>query len=387
MSDIKDILKDTFGFNDFREGQKEIIDSILSDKSTIVVKSTGFGKTLCFQLPHMYRPRGLVIVVSPLVALMIDQVNKSPGVSYMLNRTVYSFEKKDILEELKLNKVDYLYLSPEQLYKYKDIILKLKIDYVVIDEAHCIDLWSEFRLFYTKIRECIPLRVPIHLFSASLPDQSLKFVLDSLKISDYNLFKGSIYKSNLRLSILNVIDKDSKVLEYVKSYENLKGIIYCNTISDCKNLSKFLLKEGISNYVYYSKVDDRDKEKILYEFKNTAKLLICTNAFGMGVDIPDIRYVIHYSLPVSVLDYYQEIGRAGRDGLDSDCIVLYTENDRVKGVFQTSIFNGMSHRPLKTDECRCRWRTLGDYFGESLSDCGTCDVCKLNRYRNVFKTR
>lgn len=334
------ILKQFFNFDSFREKQKEIIDTLLINKKhTLVVMPTGGGKSLCYQIPALCFEGG-TLVISPLIALMQDQVDvlrKKNIPANFINSTVNKSDKEKRLQQFIEGKIKLLYVTPER-FRNKDFNIKIKeadISLLAIDEAHCISEWGhDFRPDYSRIgefRKLINNPLTIALTATATPDVQ-KDIIHKLLIEDDEIiiFNEGIERPNLRLEVRDVFDDKEKTseIEIVLNIYKGSGIIYFSLIQTLEKFSEILERKKINHEIYHGKLPDRERKRIQRKFlEGEEKLILATNAFGMGIDKANIRFVIHYELPSSIESYYQEIGRAGRDGEDSLCLLLYNSED------------------------------------------------------------
>ncbi|MEE4365228.1 MAG: DNA helicase RecQ [Desulfotignum sp.] len=392
-----EILKSIFGYDDFRPLQKEIIDHILEKNDTLVVLPTGGGKSLCYQLPALVFD-GLTIVVSPLISLMKDQVDQlgEMGISAVcLNSSLSPEQYRHHVSLIQQGRVKLLYIAPESLVRPQilEMLHAVAVDCLAIDEAHCISAWGhDFRPEYrhlAQIRQQFPKAV-CTAFTATATPAVQKDIQTSLGFSQDNgfrLFIGSFDRKNL---VIRVMFKDNplqQALDFLASHKDDSGIIYCLSRKQVENLSNQLAARGFSVRPYHAGLDDTARNRFQTEFiKDDVRIVVATIAFGMGIDKPNVRFVLHYDLPKSVENYYQEIGRAGRDGLDAECLLLFSHADipRLKSLVtsQDEQRNRAAWfhledmvRFAETEDCRKK-RLLA-YFGETASqnDCGMCDNC------------
>ncbi|MGM0393479.1 MAG: DNA helicase RecQ [Thermodesulfobacteriota bacterium] len=392
-----EILKTVFGYDDFRPLQQEIIDHILKKKDTLVVLPTGGGKSLCFQLPALMF-EGLTIVVSPLISLMKDQVDQlgEMGVfAVCLNSSLPSDQYRHHVSLIRQHRVKLLYIAPESLVRPQilDMLKAVTVDCLAIDEAHCISAWGhDFRPEYrhlAQIRQQFP-KAACAAFTATATPAVQKDIQTSLGFSHdtgFKAFIGSFDRENL---LIRVMFKDTplqQTLDFLRSHKEDSGIIYCLSRKQVEALSSQLAARGFSVRSYHAGLDDADRHRFQTEFiRDDVRIMVATIAFGMGIDKPNVRFVLHYDLPKSVENYYQEIGRAGRDGLESECLLLFSHGDipRLK-----SLVTGPDEQRNRAawfhleDMVRfaeaedCRKKLLLAYFGETAKhdDCGICDNC------------
>ncbi len=392
-----EILKTIFGYNDFRPLQKEIIDHILAKKDTLVVLPTGGGKSLCFQLPALVFD-GLTIVVSPLISLMKDQVDQlqEMGVSAVcLNSSLAPDQYRHHVSLIRQNRVKLLYIAPESLVRPQilDMIDAVTVDCLAIDEAHCISAWGhDFRPEYrhlTQIRSRFP-EAACAAFTATATPAVQKDIQASLGFSrdtGFKAFIGSFDRENLLIRVLFKEAPLQQTLEFLNTHKQDSGIIYCLSRKQVETLSAQLADRGFSVRPYHAGLTDEDRHRFQTEFiRDDVRIMVATIAFGMGIDKPNVRFVVHYDLPKSVENYYQEIGRAGRDGLDAECLLLFSHGDipRLKTLVTTP--DEQQNRAARfhlEDMVRfaeaedCRKKRLLAYFGETAKydDCGMCDNC------------
>lgn len=394
MKEIQLLLKKFFGYTSFRPLQGEIIQRILEKKDTLVLMPTGGGKSICFQLPAIYLP-GTAIVVSPLIALMKDQVggllaNGIPAAA--LNNMIPEEERQRIKQLCIQGKIKLLYISPEKLAGELHWLLpRMDLSLIAIDEAHCISHWGhDFRPEYTQLsalKEHFP-QVPIVALTATADKVTRSDIITQLKLHEPEVFVSSFDRPNLSLTIrrgLNKKEKTAAIVHFIHSHRGQSGIVYCLSRNSTEKLADELQSFGIKTVAYHAGLAPAVREKAQDDFINDRVNVVCaTVAFGMGIDKSNVRWVIHYNMPGSIENYYQEIGRAGRDGMKSDTLLFYSVADLLvlrrfaeeSGQQETNLqkLNRM-RRYCEADICRRR--ILLSYFGEEADhDCGNCDVCK-----------
>ena len=391
---IHELLKRHYGYDTFRPQQEAIIRNALEGKDSLVLMPTGGGKSLCYQIPALALP-GTAIVISPLISLMKDQVEtlKSNGIeAEALNSnndtTMDTIIRRKCIEgQLKL-----LYISPEKLLSETDFLLKhINISLFAIDEAHCISQWGhDFRPEYTqlgKLRESFP-RVPIMALTATADKITRRDILKQLQIEGCKEFVSSFDRPNLSLSVKRGYKEKEKlsfIQNFIKARPLEAGIIYCLSRKSTEKVAEHLRRMGIQALPYHAALSPRDRSQAQELFKNDQVQVICaTVAFGMGIDKSNVRWVIHYNMPKSIESFYQEIGRAGRDGANAETILFYSLGD----IVQLSEFAKQSgQQDINFDKLRrmqeyaessiCRRRILLNYFGEQMDhDCGNCDICQ-----------
>jgi len=328
-------LKKYFGFDKLKPEQELIIDSILDGNDTIGLLPTGFGKSITFQLPSLIF-EGITIVISPLVALMADQVNnlKKKGIrAEFINSLLDNDEKNRIYKKLRYGLIDILYVSAERLENeyFLRIILNLNISLIVCDEAHTV-LWSEdFRLSIGKINQFVyklKNRPVLLALTATATSQTVNKIIDCIGLKNPKIIKALFDRENIYYDVIRTDKKLNELIGFVSKHKNELGIIYCLTIKNCKYVYNYLKEMGFNVGYYYGTLDSDEKEYMQNNFSNhNLKIMVCTNAFGMGIDIPDIRYVIEYDLPSSIEDFLQQTGRASRDGKEAIALLLFSLED------------------------------------------------------------
>ncbi|MCF8069862.1 MAG: DNA helicase RecQ [Desulfobacterales bacterium] len=388
------ILKTVFGYDEFRPLQSDIIQNVLNRKYTLVIMPTGGGKSLCYQIPALIFD-GLTVVVSPLISLMTDQVEQlvELGVpALFLNSTLSNEEYSKNISLVKQNKVKLLYLAPEALLKpgLLDMLTSVKVDCLTIDEAHCISEWGhDFRPEYRQladVRKYFKNSVCMALTATATP-RVQKDIKNSLNFESSNEYIGSFNRVNLFINIIPKADPNEQTISFLKQYPDQSGIIYCFSRKQVDNLCDNLTGEGFSVRPYHAGLSDEDRKKNQELFiKDDVQIIVATIAFGMGINKPNVRFVIHYDLPKSIENYYQEIGRAGRDGLRSECLLLFSYADIRKIKFfinqkqddEKRIANIHLNALLQFAETDiCRRIPLLTYFGETFcpKHCEMCDNC------------
>jgi ATP-dependent DNA helicase RecQ len=396
-STIHDYLKKYFGFDVFKGNQEDIIKNVLAGKDTFVLMPTGGGKSLCYQLPAVMG-EGTAIVISPLIALMKNQVDAmrnfstNDDVAHFLNSSLTKTEiqrvKKDVLE----HQTKLLYVAPESLTKEENIefLKNIRISFYAVDEAHCISEWGhDFRPEYRRIRPIIDTigRSPIIALTATATPKVQHDIQKNLGILDAGVFKSSFNRPNLYYEVKSKQDVTKEIIKYIKNNAGKSGIIYCLSRKKVEEMAEVLKVNGIKALPYHAGMDSAtrtlNQDKFLME---EADVIVATIAFGMGIDKPDVRFVIHYDIPKSLEGYYQETGRAGRDGGEGNCIAYYSYNDIVK------LEKFMQGKPIAEQEIGkqllletvsyaessvCRRKLLLHYFGEEYEkeNCEACDNC------------
>ena len=390
------VLKEYYGYDSFRERQEEIITSILDGKDVVTIMPTGGGKSICYQVPALILD-GLTIVISPLISLMKDQVDniKNMGIkSAYINSTLSENEIKSILNDVIKNEVKILYVAPERLEstEFLNLITRVKISQIAVDEAHCISQWGhDFRSSYRRISKFIDLlvyRPIITAFTATATEEVRRDIINLLRLNEPKIFITGFDRKNLKITIEKAVVKKQYILDYINSSEGASGIIYCATRKDVDIIYEMLIANNIKGERYHAGLNDEERrlaqERFIYD---QANVMVATNAFGMGIDKPDIRYVIHYNMPKSLEGYYQEIGRAGRDGEESECIMLFSPSDvqTQRYIIDIGTSNGVRKEKeyaklqtmvnlIYTQECYRKY--ILNYFGEEYEgNCNKCSNC------------
>ena len=389
---IEESLKHNFGFNSFRPMQEKIVKAVLKKQDCLVIMPTGGGKSLCYQLPATVFP-GITIVVSPLIALMKDQVEglveNGIKASY-INSSLETNEIEDIMTDAKKGEIKMLYVSPEKLLSnsFQYFLHDLDISLFAIDEAHCISSWGhDFRKEYTQLGKLKQFfsKIPIIALTATADKITRKDIASQLNLKDPKIFLSSFDRPNLKLTVLPAQKRMQSIINFVKKRDGQSGIIYCLSRKQTEKVSSALQAENISADHYHAGMQAHERSRVQENFiYGKTNIIVATIAFGMGIDKSNVRFVIHHNLPKNIEGYYQEIGRAGRDGMPSETILFYTFSDVVllkkfasesgQATLQLAKLERMQQY---ADALICRRRILLSYFGEHLDkDCQNCDVCE-----------
>lgn len=395
--ELKDYLKKYFGFDSFKGNQEIIIKNILNQRDTFVLMPTGGGKSLCYQMPALIQ-EGTAIIISPLIALMKNQVDVMRGISdvegvaHFLNSSLSKSEIQEVKDDILKGTTKMLYVAPESLTKEENIqfLRQTKVSFYAIDEAHCISEWGhDFRPEYRRIRDIVEEigRAPIVALTATATPKVQSDILKSLGIPDADVFKSSFNRPNLYYEVRPKVEPNREIIKFIKNNEGKSGIIYCLSRKKVEELAEILQANGIMAAPYHagleSSVRSENQDKFL---KEEITVIVATIAFGMGIDKPDIRFVIHYDMPKSLEGYYQETGRAGRDGGEGRCIAFYSYKDIqmlekfMQGKPQSEIEIGrllLTETVTYAELAMCRRKHLLKYFGEDYTqdNCGCCDNC------------
>ncbi len=391
-------LKEYFGFSSFKGNQEAVIRNVLEGNDTFVLMPTGGGKSLCYQLPALLM-EGVAIVISPLIALMKNQVDSmrtfsdNPGIAHFLNSSLNKTAVQQVRQDVLDGKTKLLYFAPESLTKEDNVafLRKIKVSFYAIDEAHCISEWGhDFRPEYRRIRPIINEigSAPLIALTATATPKVQLDIQKNLGMTDAAVFRSSFNRPNLYYEIRPKRNVDHDIILFIKQNEHKSGIIYCLSRKKVEELTELLLANGIKARAYHAGMDAATRAANQDDFlMERVDVIVATIAFGMGIDKPDVRYVIHYDIPKSLEGYYQETGRAGRDGGEGHCLTFYSYKDIQK------LEKFMHGKPIAEQEIgklllletvsyaessMCRRKTLLHYFGEEYTEenCGNCDNCR-----------
>ena len=395
VDDLLLTLKTTFGYGSFHPLQREIIETSLAGRDVFALLPTGGGKSLCFQLPALLRP-GLTVVVSPLIALMKDQVDQlqAAGVAATyLNSSLDADESRSRLRGLHRGEFRLLYVAPERLLldNWKDNLAGWNVTALAIDEAHCVSEWGhDFRPEYrqlAKLRDLLP-DVPVMALTATATDRVRADIVKHLKLRDPATFVASFNRPNLSYRVVPKDQPAKQVIDFVRRREHESGIIYCASRATAERVAESLAGRGFSARPYHAGLDaaERSRNQELF-LRDECRIICATIAFGMGINKPNVRWIIHHDLPKNIEGYYQETGRAGRDGLPGDCLLLFSAGDIAKQTHFLDEITDAHEQAVARAQLRqivhyaesagCRRAELLDYFGERfpLDNCGACDNC------------
>ena len=403
---LSDYLEKYFGYKTFKGAQEAIINNVLAGKDTFVIMPTGGGKSLCYQLPALIKP-GTAIIISPLIALMKNQVDairnygSEVGIAHFLNSSLNKAEITKVREDVTAGRTKMLYVAPESLTKEENVefFKKINVSFVAIDEAHCISEWGhDFRPEYRRLRPIIEAigKVPIIALTATATEKVQQDIQKNLDMMDAKLFKASFNRPNLYYEVrAKNTDVIKDIIRYIKKHPGKSGIIYCLSRKKVEEIAQTLQVNGVRALPYHAGLEAPVRAKTQDKFlMEDIEVIVATIAFGMGIDKPDVRYVIHHDIPKSLEGYYQETGRGGRDGGEGNCVAFYHYDDIVK------LEKFMKGKPISEQEIGkqllletvsyaessvCRRKQLLHYFGETYKEenCGNCDNC--NNPREKFE--
>ena len=400
---LKERLKEVFGYDQFRGNQEVIIQNLLEGRNTFVIMPTGAGKSLCYQLPALVQ-KGTAIVISPLIALMknqVDQLNAYGVQAHFLNSTLSKAEINRVKKETLAGRTKLLYVAPESLTKDENIefLTRADISFVAIDEAHCISEWGhDFRPEYRRIRTIISKigNLPIIALTATATPKVQQDIQKNLEMGDADVFMSSFNRKNLYYEVRPKKHTKKQLVKFVSQHKGKSGVVYCLSRKKVEEIAELLRVNGFKAAPYHAGLDPAMRVKNQDDFLNEeVDIIVATIAFGMGIDKPDVRFVVHYDTPKSLEGYYQETGRGGRDGLEGHCLMFYSYND----ILKLEKFNKdkpvterdnakvlLQEMSLYAESSVCRRRQLLHYFGESYDkDCGFCDNCINQREKYEAK--
>ncbi|QDU11452.1 DNA helicase RecQ [Gimesia aquarii] len=392
---LLDIIHEFWGYTEFRPLQQEAMTAVLEGRDSLVVLPTGGGKSLCYQAPALCVD-GMAVVVSPLISLMKDQVDalRVCGISAAyLNSSLEQEESRHVLREVRAGNIKLLYVAPERLMLegMLSMLAEIKLAFIVIDEAHCVSMWGhDFRPHYRELQELKNIfpKCGIHAYTATATEQVRSDIAVQLGLNSPELLVGSFDRPNLTYSVARRADRLAQVCEVLDRHPNEPGVIYCISRADVESLSESLNNAGYESRPYHAGLPDEERAANQEDFiQDRVDIIVATIAFGMGIDKPNVRYVIHAGLPKSLENYQQESGRAGRDGLEAECVLFYSEQDTViwKLILEdqpdeskATAFQSLQAMQNYCHAFDCRHRYLMQHFGQDLEqDCETgCDLCR-----------
>lgn len=405
MNKAMEVLEKYFGYNSFREGQNEIISNILRGRDSICIMPTGGGKSICYQIPALIF-NGITLVISPLISLMKDQVDSINDIGIKaeyINSTQSLDEIKEILKRCYDGEVKLLYIAPERLESeyFNKMLRKLWISQVAVDEAHCVSMWGhDFRKSYTFIAPFIRslnVRPVVTAFTATATTEVRNDILKLLELINPYMYLGSFDRENLSICVHKEEDKAEFVKDYIRDHEESSGIVYCATRKEVDALYYYLKERGIDAAKYHGGLKDNEKNYYQEEFlKDNFNVMIATNAFGMGIDKSNVRYIIHFTICKNLENYYQEIGRGGRDGEETECHLLYNREDirTLEYLIYTTVGNTRKEIEIRklqsmVDFCeydKCYRSFILNYFGDKNAKpyCNNCSNCLNNEELRDF---
>ena len=390
-----EMLEKVFGFNSFRSFQEEAVDAVLAGKDLLMILPTGGGKSLCYQLPSLLMD-GVTVVVSPLIALMQDQVrglNENGIRAATINSDMSDEERQEVFAGLKEGHIKLLYVAPERMSApgFVSFLQTLNINFFVIDEAHCVSEWGhEFRADYRKLhllKEHFP-HIPVAAFTATATPKVEEDIQAALRLHEPVKLRAKVFRKNLTIRTQKRVSNGrTQLLNFLQQHRGESGIIYTFTRKETEQLATFLQSRHISARAYHARLAPEEKTEVMRDFMyDKIDIVVATIAFGMGIDKSNIRFVVHTSLPKTIENYYQEIGRAGRDGLESETLLLYTKGDEIQKRELMDSVESDAYKKVLYDKLQamyrfalsssCKHRLLGVYFGDESEDCGDkCDSC------------
>ncbi len=397
MYNLNEILKKYYGYESFRDGQENIINNIIARKDTLAIMPTGAGKSICYQVPAIYLS-GITIVISPLISLMKDQVdflNEIGVKSTYINSNLVKSQLDNIYDNVKKGLFKIIYVTPERLEtkQFINLLNKINISQIAIDEAHCVSQWGhDFRPSYSKIAsiiEKLEKRPVISAFTATATEVVKKDIIKLLNLENPYMYISSFDRDNLYFSVEKVNDKFKYIYNYIKNHKDISGIIYCATRKRVDEVHEYISSRGFLASYYHAGLTEeqrtKNQEDFIFDNKN---IMVATNAFGMGIDKSNIGYVIHFNMPSSMENYYQEAGRTGRDGASAECIILFSRADVVTNKFlieksnrgyieKTIEYNKLNSMVDYCNTDKCLRKFILEYFGENViyENCSNCINC------------
>ncbi len=390
-----EVLESVFGYKAFRSFQEESIDALLGGKDVLTILPTGGGKSLCYQLPSLMM-EGVSVVISPLIALMQDQVRglSENGIEAVtINSDMGEEDRQEVFHKLQSGRVKLLYVAPERMVlpNFISFLQTLKINFFVVDEAHCVSEWGhEFRADYRALhclKENFP-DTPVAAFTATATPKVAEDIQKALRLEDPYYSRGKVYRDNLFIHTQKRVSNGrAQLLQFLQKHKGECGIIYAFTRKETEELAKFLQSKNISARAYHARLEKSEKAEVFHDFLyDKLDIVVATIAFGMGIDKSNIRFVVHTSLPKTLENYYQEIGRAGRDGLESETLLLYTKGDEIQKRELMNNVESTGYQEVLYEKLQkmyrfalsnsCKHKLLGTYFGDESEICeDKCDAC------------